>query len=140
MTIKRCGVVMLVALFIPLTALSQYAMKKQRHQKQTATDAAPTERMMVHVRSTQQEARNEVSAARSKTLLGLELAYTLYVVTSGNLTYTLESADTRQPEVGKDYEVKWATKGEMALLIPGKKKPAEVLFHIRSVAEDQKDK
>jgi len=89
----------------------------------------------VHVRSTRAESRDEVSPGQMRAILGSELVYTLYTVESGNLIYTLESADNRQPEVGKDYQVKKATRDEMVLLIPGKKRPVEVSFHIKEVSE-----
>ena len=48
--------------------------------------------------------------------------YSDYTVEIGNLIYVLESDDSRQLEVGKDYEVKKLGKDRVTLLVPGKKK------------------
>ena len=89
----------------------------------------------VHVRSIKTESKEEVSAGMMKGFAGLECVYTAYTVDSGNKVYVLESDDNRQPEVGKDYEVKSQTRDEMVLIIPGKWHPANVHFHIKSVSE-----
>ncbi len=89
----------------------------------------------VHVKSTHTESREEVSAGEMKDLGGLELIYTTYTVDAGTIIYILESADNRRPEIGKDYEVKSLSADEMVLLIPGKKRPASVRFHIKSMSE-----
>jgi len=97
-----------------------------------AQQSTPT---TVHIRSARAESRDEVTPGLVRALFGSELLYTVYTVDSGHLTYTLESSDNRQPEVGKDYQVEKVAGGWMVLLIPGKKREAKISFYIKSVSE-----
>jgi hypothetical protein len=89
-------------------------------------------RITVHVRASTTELREELTPGRLRPNVASQHLYTLFTVDSDRMTYTLESSGNRQPEVGKDYEVKKVTPEEMVLLIPGKKRPAEVHFQIKS--------
>jgi hypothetical protein len=115
-------VALLVAVMFPFTVYSQEKLP-----------------LTVHVLSAGVESQNEVSPGLMRGIAGADLVYTVYTVESGEFTYALESADTRQPEVGKDYEVSKISRSHMVLLIPGKKHPAEVDFYIKSVSEKTKD-
>jgi hypothetical protein len=64
--------------------------------------------------------------------------YTDYTVEIGNMTYVLESDDTRQLEAGKDYEVKKIGKDRVTILVPGKKRPVSIDFGVKSVSEKAK--
>jgi len=89
----------------------------------------------VHVVSSRVESSDQVSPGSERSVLGAELVYSVYTVKSDSFIYELESADTRQPEVGKDYAVVKMSKSNMTLLIPGKKRSVGIDFHIKSVSE-----
>jgi len=91
--------------------------------------------VMAHISSGTEEPREEYSRSIWGVTTTIDYPKMIYKVDSGNLTYTVESEDHQQIEVGMDYEVKKVTRKEMILLVPRKnKRPAEVYFHIKSVS------
>jgi hypothetical protein len=106
----------------------------------------------VHISAVGTESNTEVSAGQMRSIGGLGLVYTTYTASDGKLTYVLESADSRQPQVGHDYEVVRYTNDTMVLFIPNNKKndakpgsfkekrqheAQETTFHIKSVSENK---
>jgi hypothetical protein len=89
----------------------------------------------VHVVTAGQKQQSEFELQHTS---GFHWVTFTYTVAAGNLSYLLETRDDRRPEVGQDYTVVKISKDSMDLLIPGKKKPVQVTFQIKSVSETAK--
>jgi hypothetical protein len=65
--------------------------------------------------------------------------FTMVVGTIGDKVYSLESADNRLDclKVGQDFPVVKLDKNHVEIEVPGKKRPINIRFEIKGVAEAQ---